>query len=61
VISVSNPEHRCRGIASAQLDGAPVDPRAIALIQDGATHTVRLVLGDPTAPRPDCDERSAAS
>ena len=30
-IAVSNPEHRCRGIAEATLDGAPVDPRAIPL------------------------------
>ena len=28
------------------LDGAPVDPRAIAIVSDGATHTLSIVLGD---------------
>ena len=46
-ISVSNPEHRCRGIAVAELDGNPVDPAAIPLVDDGATHRVRLVVGEP--------------
>jgi cyclic beta-1,2-glucan synthetase len=46
-ISVSNPNHRCRGIAEAELDGAPVDARAIPLGDDGRVHRVRLVLGDP--------------
>jgi cyclic beta-1,2-glucan synthetase len=45
-ISVSNPEHRCRGIAEAELDGSPVDPAAIPLVDDGATHTVRVVVGE---------------
>jgi cyclic beta-1,2-glucan synthetase len=45
-ISLANPERRCRGIASAQLDGVAVDPRAVPLIEDGAVHEVRLVLGD---------------
>jgi cyclic beta-1,2-glucan synthetase len=46
-IAVSNPERRCRGIAEAELDGAAVDPRAVPLLDDGGTHQVRLVLGDP--------------
>ena len=45
-IAVSNPEGRCQGIAEAELDGTPVDPRAIPLVDDGGTHQVRLVLGD---------------
>ena len=45
-IAVSNPERRCRGIAEAELDGVPVDPRSIPLADDGGTHQVRLVLGD---------------
>jgi cyclic beta-1,2-glucan synthetase len=45
-IVVSNPERRCRGIAEAELDGVPVDPRSIPLADDGGTHQVRLVLGD---------------
>jgi cyclic beta-1,2-glucan synthetase len=44
-ISVTNPERRCRGIAAARLDGAPVDPRAIGLVDDGRVHEVRVVLG----------------
>jgi cyclic beta-1,2-glucan synthetase len=44
-ISLANPELRCRGIASAQLDGVPVDPRAVPLLEDGAVHELRLVLG----------------
>jgi cyclic beta-1,2-glucan synthetase len=45
-ITVANPDRRCRGIAEAELDGAPVDPRSIPLAEDGGTHKVRLVLGD---------------
>ncbi len=45
-IFVSNPEHRCRGIAAAELDGNPVDPAAIPLVDDGATHQVRVVVGE---------------
>ena len=35
------------GIAEAELDGALVDPRLIPLVDDGGTHRLRLVLGDP--------------
>jgi len=45
-IAVTNPGRRCRGIADAELDGAPVDPHAIPLVDDGATHLVRVVLGE---------------
>jgi len=48
-IIVLNPEHRCRGVASAELDGAPADSRAIPLNDDGVTHHVRLVMGDDKA------------
>jgi cyclic beta-1,2-glucan synthetase len=44
-IAVENPERRCRGIGPALLDGAPVDPRAIPLVDDGGTHRVSVVLG----------------
>jgi cyclic beta-1,2-glucan synthetase len=44
-ITVTNPEHRCRGVAEAELDGAPVESAAIPLVDDGATHVVRIVLG----------------
>jgi cyclic beta-1,2-glucan synthetase len=45
VVSVANPEHRCRGVLGATLDGAPVGHRAIPLVNDGGVHEVHLVLG----------------
>jgi cyclic beta-1,2-glucan synthetase len=61
VISVENPGRRCRGIASAELDGAPADPRAIVLSDDGATHRVRLVLGEPAMNAAGVPERVGAA
>ena len=49
-IVVSNPTRRCRGVATATLDGEPVDAGAIPLLNDGGTHEVHIVLGDH-APR----------
>ena len=46
-IAVSNPGSHCRGIASATLDGRPVDPSAIPLAGDRAVHHVGIVLGCP--------------
>ncbi|MCU1381588.1 MAG: glycosyltransferase 36 [Acidobacteria bacterium] len=46
-ITVANPLRRCRGVATATLDGAIVDARAIPLLDDGRTHHVQIVLGDP--------------
>jgi len=43
--TVVNPDHRCYGVASAELDGAPVDAHAIPLADDGAVHEVKIVLG----------------
>jgi cyclic beta-1,2-glucan synthetase len=48
-ISVTNPEHRCCGVRSAELDGTPVDPDAIPALDDGHTHDVVVRLGDPAA------------
>jgi cyclic beta-1,2-glucan synthetase len=59
-ISLSNPERRCRGIASATLDGVPVDPRAVPLVEDGAVHEVRLVLGERGADAPRVPGEAAA-
>jgi len=59
-ISVANPEHLCRGIAEAELDGGPVDPAAIPLGDDGATHQVRLVMGARTRPKRTSGRGSAA-
>jgi cyclic beta-1,2-glucan synthetase len=44
-IAVTNPEHRGRGVLSASLDGVPIDPRAIPLLDDGETHDVAVVIG----------------
>jgi hypothetical protein len=33
-------------VAEAILDGAPMNPRAIPVATDGATHTLHVVLGD---------------
>jgi len=45
-ITVSNPTRRWRGVGMAELDGAPVDPAAIPLVNDGGLHVVRIVLGE---------------
>jgi cyclic beta-1,2-glucan synthetase len=45
-ITVRNPERRCRGVASAVLDGTPVEPDAVPLVDDGRTHIVTFTLGD---------------
>ena len=47
-ISVVNAGHRSRGVRSAELDGIPVDPEAIPLLEDGKTHQVVVELGDPS-------------
>ena len=44
-IRVENPNGVMRGVSSVELDGAPVAGAAIALVDDGATHQVRVVLG----------------
>jgi cyclic beta-1,2-glucan synthetase len=48
-IEVENPEHRCTGVAEAELDGAAVDAGAIPLRDDGNVHRVRVVIGEPVA------------
>jgi cellobiose phosphorylase len=45
-IQVVNPDHRCCGVRSAELDGTPANPAAIALLDDGQRHEVRVELGD---------------
>jgi len=55
---VANPQHRCRGVDTASLDGVAVNPLAIPLRDDGATHEVVVVLGEARA---DSDSRLPAS
>jgi cyclic beta-1,2-glucan glucanotransferase len=45
LFTVSNPEHRCAEIKSAELDGVAVDAGAIPLNDDGGHHEVTIVLG----------------
>ena len=45
---MSNPTRRCRGVGKATFDGAPVNPAAIPLVDDGRIHDVQIVLGDVT-------------
>jgi cyclic beta-1,2-glucan synthetase len=48
-ITVENPGRRNSGVAEARLDGTRVDPRRIPLVDDGAVHLVRVVMGEETA------------
>jgi cyclic beta-1,2-glucan synthetase len=52
-ITVENRGHRGRGLAEAVLDGRPVDARAVPLVDDGGTHVVHVVLGDPAEGKPE--------
>ena len=47
VIEVANPDRRSRGVARAALDGVRVNPSAVPLVDDGGTHEVTVVLGEP--------------
>jgi cyclic beta-1,2-glucan synthetase len=46
-IEVTNPERCSRGVARVESDGRVVDPTRIPLVDDGARHVVRVVLGVP--------------
>ena len=50
-IEVENPAGVCRGVVHAELDGTVLsgDATRIPLADDGATHRVRVVLGDSAA------------
>jgi cyclic beta-1,2-glucan synthetase len=56
-INVTNPEHRCGGVATAVLDGIPVDAQAIPLVDDERTHDITIILGRVSA----ADVRRAAA
>jgi cyclic beta-1,2-glucan synthetase len=60
-IRVENPRAATRGIASVELDGAPAPAdEPIPLLDDGATHHVRVVMGERSNGRADARDRSAA-
>jgi cyclic beta-1,2-glucan synthetase len=57
---VTNPEHRSRGIASAEIDGSPVNPDAIPFADDRHHHDVRIILGvDAREPAPETSATGA--
>jgi cyclic beta-1,2-glucan glucanotransferase len=48
-ITVQNPFHSCRGVAQIELDGCLVaDPSGVLMVDDGMTHQVRTVMGEPS-------------
>jgi cyclic beta-1,2-glucan synthetase len=48
-IVVENPHAVSRGVVSAELDGEPLaDSASVPLQDDGATHKLRVVLGNRT-------------
>jgi cyclic beta-1,2-glucan synthetase len=53
-IQVENPRGVTRGIAEVEVDGSPRAPGSagIALTDDGGTHRVRVVLGEPAGMQP---------
>lgn len=48
-VRVTNPEGVSRGVASVELDGAPVPDGGVPLADDGAAHEVLVRLGGPGA------------
>jgi cyclic beta-1,2-glucan synthetase len=46
-IDVQNPEHVNRGVSTVTVDGSRVAGNAIPLVDDGKTHRVVVLLGDP--------------
>jgi cellobiose phosphorylase len=45
VIEVRNEEHVCRGVKQIIVDGKPVDGNVLPVFNDGATHSVTVVMG----------------
>jgi cyclic beta-1,2-glucan synthetase len=44
-IEVTNPHRVSRGVQQALLDGRPVDPLAIPVVDDGRSHEIAVQLG----------------
>jgi cyclic beta-1,2-glucan synthetase len=47
LITVSNPHHATRGVATAELDGEPVDPLDVPIAEDGREHQLAIVMTRP--------------
>ena len=50
-IEVENPQNRSCGMAHVELDGTPAEAGAIPLVDDGNTHRIRAVIGEPAVVR----------
>jgi cyclic beta-1,2-glucan synthetase len=48
-ITVSNPQHHCRGVATATLDGIACDASRIPLEDSDRTHRVEIVIGEKSS------------
>ncbi|MEO7037401.1 MAG: glycosyl transferase, partial [Polyangiaceae bacterium] len=44
-ITVSNPEHVCKGVVHVIVDGSPIDGNVLPVFNDGKKHTVEVRLG----------------
>lgn len=45
-IELENPDRVCHGVVAVEMDDGPLDPNAaVALLDDGKTHRLRVVLG----------------
>jgi cellobiose phosphorylase len=44
-ITVRNPDHVCKGVASLEVDGQPLDGNIVPIFADGGEHRVVVVLG----------------
>ena len=51
-ITVENPQSRSRGVAQVEVDGGAHRGEWIPWIDDGLTHQVRIVMGEPAAVEP---------
>ncbi len=46
-IDVRNPDHVCKGVKSIRVDGADVQGNRVPAFNDGQTHRIVVVLGNP--------------
>ncbi|HVF49440.1 MAG TPA: glucoamylase family protein [Pyrinomonadaceae bacterium] len=60
-VKVENPYGVCRGVVRLELDGTPHTSPDIELQDDGARHTILVVLGEPPTPPPDEQPRAGTT
>ena len=44
-ITISNPNHVCKGVKSVTVDGNAIDGNVLPVFGDGKTHKVEVVMG----------------